>query len=218
MDTIRKQVLHHYTLPLKSNFNGMGLVPFHHTLIIVKGNVPMQISLLPEWNRIHVIPLYNGCNGWEYDTPPSSLMNSIVNPKVKITKGEGVGVCSLARSTSKVEGRVGALGCGLGKLTSNSITHMDLHKPNHKLVSAQLEPFWCIDEPRANTNSQNSLRPKLGGSHHLPPYNILCAWPWDQHPNVILSWDSQMGVPKFPKLGLLQLWGPITLCANLQLR
>jgi hypothetical protein len=27
-----------------------------------------------------------------------------------------------------------------------------------------------------------------------------------------------MKVPKFPKLGLLQLWGPITLCANLWLR
>jgi hypothetical protein len=27
-----------------------------------------------------------------------------------------------------------------------------------------------------------------------------------------------MGVLKFPKLGFLQLWGPITLCANLQLR
>jgi hypothetical protein len=34
------------------------------------------------------------------------------------------------------------------------------------------------------------------GSHHLPPYSILSAWPWDQHPNVILSqnshiWDSR---------------------------
>jgi hypothetical protein len=27
-----------------------------------------------------------------------------------------------------------------------------------------------------------------------------------------------MGVPKFPKLGLLQLWDPITLCADLRLR
>ncbi len=27
-----------------------------------------------------------------------------------------------------------------------------------------------------------------------------------------------MGIPKFPKLGLMQLWGPITLCANLWLR
>jgi hypothetical protein len=33
-----------------------------------------------------------------------------MNPKVKTTKGEGVGARSLARSTLGVEGRVGALG------------------------------------------------------------------------------------------------------------
>jgi hypothetical protein len=67
-------------------------------------------------------------------------------------------------------------------------------------------------------NSQDSPQPRLGGSHHLPPYSILCAWPQDQHPNVILSWHSQVGVPKFPKSRLLQLWRPITFCANLRLR
>ncbi len=30
--------------------------------------------------------------------------------------------------------------------------------------------------------------------------------------------DSQMGVSKFPKLGLLQLWSPITFCADLRLK
>jgi len=98
---------------------------------------------------------------------------------------------------------------GLGQAKRCLIIHMNLYKPNSKLVNAELEHFWCTDEPRANTNSQDSPQPGLGGSHHLPPYNILCAWPWDQHPNVILSWGSQVGVPKFPKLGLLQLWKPI---------
>jgi hypothetical protein len=32
-----------------------------------------------------------------------------------------------------------------------------------------------------------------------------------------LSRDSQVGVPKFPNLGLSQLWGPITFSANLRL-
>jgi len=73
-----------------------------------------------------------------------------------------------------------------------------------------------MDEPRSNTDSQDSPRPRLGGSHHLPPYSILCAWPWDEHPNVILSRNSQVGVPKFPKLKLSWLWRPITLCADLQ--
>jgi hypothetical protein len=107
---------------------------------------------------------------------------------------------------------------GLLKLTSKSITHTNLHKPNHKLVSAWLEPFWCMDEPWATKNSQDSPRPELGGSHHLPPYSIFYAWPQGQRPNVILSQDSQVGIPKFPKLGLSQLWQPITLCADLRLK
>ncbi len=63
-------------------------------------------------------------------------MDSTTSPKVKTMEGEGVGVCSLARSTLVVEGRAGALGWGLRRLTSNSITRMDLHKPNNKLVNA----------------------------------------------------------------------------------
>jgi hypothetical protein len=62
-------------------------------------------------------------------------MDSIVNPKMKTTEGKKVGALSLAHSTLGVEGCVGALGWGLGRLTSKSITHMNLHKPNNKLVS-----------------------------------------------------------------------------------
>jgi hypothetical protein len=62
-------------------------------------------------------------------------MDSTMSPKVKIMEGEGVGVCSLAHSTLRVEGHVGASRWGLGRLTSKSIIHTDLHKPN-KLVSA----------------------------------------------------------------------------------
>jgi hypothetical protein len=104
---------------------------------------------------------------------------------------------------------------GLGQETSGSIIQANLHKPNNKLVNAQLEHFWCTDEPQTNTYSQDSPQPGLGGSHHIPPYNMFFSWPRDQHPNVILSWDSEVGVPKFPKLGFPQLWGPITLCLDL---
>jgi hypothetical protein len=68
------------------------------------------------------------------DTPLSSLMHSTVSPKMKTTKGKGVGACFLACSTSRVEGCAKAQGWGLGRLTSNSITHTDLHKPNNELV------------------------------------------------------------------------------------
>jgi hypothetical protein len=96
---------------------------------------------------------------------------------------------------------------GLGQATRRLIIHMDMHKPNNKLISAWLEHFWCTYEPWANIDSQNSPWPELGGNHHLPLYSILYAWPWGQHPNVILSQDSQIGILKFPKLELSKLWG-----------
>ncbi len=102
-------------------------------------------------------------------------MDLIASPKVETLEGEGVGAHSLVCNISGVEGRARALGLRLGRLESKSITHMDLHKPNNKLVSAQLEHLWCTNEPWANTDSQDSPPPRLGGSQHLPPYNILCA-------------------------------------------
>jgi hypothetical protein len=85
---------------------------------------------------------------------------------METTEEKKVGVRSLVCNISRVEGRVGAMGWGLGQVTSKSIIHTNLHKPNNKLVSAWLEHFWCTDKPRAYTNSP---RPGLGGSHHLPP-------------------------------------------------
>ncbi len=70
-----------------------------------------------------------------YGTPPSSLIDSTASPKVKTTEGQGVGVRFLVRSISGVKGRARALGWGLGRMTSRSIIHTDLHKTN-KLVSA----------------------------------------------------------------------------------
>jgi hypothetical protein len=63
-------------------------------------------------------------------------MDSIMNPKVKIAEGSRVGVCSLARITLGVEGCARALGWGLRRMTSRSIIHIELHKPNNKLVNA----------------------------------------------------------------------------------
>jgi hypothetical protein len=70
------------------------------------------------------------------DAPPDSRMDSTVSPKVKTTKGEGFEMHSLAHNTLGVKGRAGALGWGLRRMTSKSITHTDLQKPNNKLVNA----------------------------------------------------------------------------------
>jgi hypothetical protein len=53
------------------------------------------------------------------------------------------------------------------------------------------------------------------GSHHLPPYSILCTSLRGPHLNGFLSRDSQMGVSKFPRLELPRLCDAITSCANL---
>jgi len=60
-------------------------------------------------------------------------------------------------------------------------------------------------------DSQDSPQPGLGGATTFS----LTIFSVHGHPNVILFRDSQVGVPKFLKLELPQLWRPITLCENL---
>jgi len=57
----------------------------------------------------------------------------------------------------------------------------------------------------------DSPRPELGGSHHLPPYNILCVSPRRLHPNGSFSQDSQVGVPKLSWVGVPGIWMTISL-------
>jgi hypothetical protein len=103
-------------------------------------------------------------------------------------------------------------------MTSGSIIHTNLHKLNNKLINAWFEHFWCMDESRANTDSQDSSHPKLGGNHHLLPYKIFM---FGHRANTQMSFcpgGPKLGVQKFLKLGFLQLWRPITSCADLWLR
>jgi hypothetical protein len=88
---------------------------------------------------------------------------------MKTTEEEKVGICSLAHNISGVEEQARASGWGLRGVTSKSIVHMNLYKPNNKLVSVWLKHFWCTNEPHAYTNAQGSPRLGFGGSHHLPP-------------------------------------------------
>jgi len=95
---------------------------------------------------------------------------------------------------------------------------MVLHpNPTHKWVKTHSAHFWCWDKPRVNLDSFDSSRPGLGGSHHLPPYSILCSSPQDLHPNGSFSRDSQSGVPKLSQFGLLGLWTLITPRLDLEL-
>ncbi len=65
-----------------------------------------------------------------------------------------------------------------------------------------------LGQATGNLNSQDSPWPGLGGSHHLPPYSILCVSPRGLHPNGFLSRDSQVRVPKLPKLNSYDFGAP----------
>jgi hypothetical protein len=78
------------------------------------------------------------------------------------------------------------------------------------MVRIHSAPFWCWDKPRATLDSFDSSWLRLGGSHHLPPYSILCSSPPHLHPNGSFSRDSQSGVSKLSRFGLLGLWTLIT--------
>ncbi len=90
-------------------------------------------------------------------------------------------------------------------------------KPTNKLVKSHSKSLLVLGQATGNTDSLDSPRPGFEGSHHLPPYSILCVSPWHLHPNGFLSWDSQGGVPKLSRFGLLGLWELITLSSDLWL-
>jgi hypothetical protein len=85
------------------------------------------------------------------------------------------------------------------------------------LVSSHSEELWVLGQVTSNMDSLDSPRPGFEGSHHLPPYNILCVCPWHLHPNGFLSWDSQGKVPKLSQFGLSGLWEFIIFSSDLWL-
>jgi len=70
--------------------------------------------------------------------------------------------------------------------------------------ACQLFTRTCINQTSWLVHNQLVwTRLGLGGSHHLPVYDIIYAWPWGLHPNVILSWDSQVGNTEIFGIGFL---------------
>jgi hypothetical protein len=96
------------------------------------------------------------------------------------------------------------------------LLHGPASKTNHKLVRTHFAPFWCWDKPRATLDSLDSSWPGLEGSHHLPPYSILCVAPPRPCPSGSLSRDSQSGVPKLSWFRLPGLWAITTFRPDLQ--
>jgi len=57
-----------------------------------------------------------------------------------------------------------------------------------------------------NMDTQDSPWPGLGGSHHLPPYSILCSSPRRLHPNGFSLLGLPSGSPEISLAGI-----PVTL-------
>jgi hypothetical protein len=64
---------------------------------------------MKRWNFMSFVPNVASIEMAPY-APLSSLMDLTMNAKTKTMEGKGVGACFLERSTSRVEGRAGALG------------------------------------------------------------------------------------------------------------
>ncbi len=86
-------------------------------------------------------------------------------------------------------------------------------KTNHTGVSSHSGTPLGVGTSHGHFGPQDSPRPGLGGSHHLPPYSILCSSPLRLHPNGSFSRDSQVGVLKLSKN--CPGWSPGTLEAHI---
>ncbi len=121
-------------------------------------------------------------------------------PKQKIAEEGGVGARSLAHNTLRGRGACWSSGMGLGrinKLHSLTRAYTQPTQSGQCIVGAPL----VLRQATSNTDTQDSSRPRLGGSHHLPPYSILCGWPRSLHPNGFSLPGLPNGRPEIPPTG-----------------
>jgi len=90
-------------------------------------------------------------------------------------------------------------------------------KPTPSWLKLILHPFRVETSHDRPWTHLTQPRPGLGGSHHLPPYSLLCVTPGEPHPNGTFSRDSQGGVPKESRVQLPGLWTFISPGSDLRL-
>jgi hypothetical protein len=97
------------------------------------------------------------------------------------------------------EGHVESSEIRLGRGTSYLVTRSYIQIQWTSWLVHIRNTLGVENKPRATLDSFDSPRPRLGGSHQLPPYSILYVTPPHLHPNGSFSWDSQSGVPKLSR-------------------
>ncbi len=134
--------------------------------------------------------------------------------KYKTTEGGRLGARSLAHNILRGRGACWSSGMGLGgvdKLHSLTWACTQPTQGGQCIVGALL----VLRRATGNTDTQDSPWPGLVGSHHLPPNSISASLHGAYIQIAFLSQDSCLGVPNSRYSGLLQLWSPITLRADL---
>jgi hypothetical protein len=77
---------------------------------------------------------------------------------------------------------------------------------------------WLVHSCNTFGAKTTHMQIRTHKTHHGPDLGEATTFPLIIYYVPLHEAHIQMGVLKFPKLGLLQLWSPITLCADLRLR
>ncbi len=83
-------------------------------------------------------------------------------------------------------------------------------KNQPKEVSQHSGTSFGVGTSHGHFDTQDSPRPGLGGSHHLPPYSILCSSPLRLHPNGSFFPGLPSWSPEIVPIGVPGLWELIT--------
>jgi hypothetical protein len=160
--------------------------------------------VLSEWPKVQVLHLGLGY----FKMTLHMHIDALLSPGVKPTWGFHFGQVAESwdlghapgfQHWKGVEGRVGSLGIKLGRGTSLACVNLHPKKNQPHEVSLAFGTPLGVGTSHGHFDTQDSTRPGLGGSHHLPPYSILCSSPWSLHPNGTFCWDSRNGVPKLSR-------------------
>ncbi len=229
-----EQFLCKYVHKIRQNFTSNLKDVTHVHMMIIPNHMPksyatcvyylLKLSLMTledlckniKWNKSSIFynfvdPMYIPCSV----THSQLLKGPKCGSKWNTAKEGGVEARSLAHNTLRGRGACWSSGMWLGRVDKlHSLTHMGLHTTHTKWL---VHSWSTLGRTTGNTNTQDSPRPGLGESHHLPPYSIIYSSPRRLHPNGSFSQDSRMRVPKSRQLGVPRLWSPITLRADLWL-
>jgi hypothetical protein len=105
---------------------------------------------------------------------------------------------------------------GLGKIDKLHLPHMNLHKTNTKWLMHN----WSTFGAKTSHGQLGLIRldPDLGETTTFPLIAYFAPLYGGHIQMAFCPRDSQVGVLKFPTLGLWPLWEPITVCADLLLQ